>query len=135
MYDKEGKRQIYCDLKDIQETQCSIPKFKEAAAPCGIAVLCNINFNRPLLKLAREMGKTIATDVHVVSDLYDVFNADFMRYADILFMSDEAVKGDPKDFIREIAGLYGNDIIVMGLGAKARRSIQKKAARLFYSPL
>ena len=134
LYDKDGKRQIYCDLKDIQETLCSIPKFKEAAASCGIAVLCNVNYNRPLLKLAKEMGKLVATDVHVVSDLYDVFNADFMRYADILFMSDEAVKGDPKDFIRETARLYGNQIIVMGLGAKGALLYTKESNEIILQP-
>lgn len=134
LYDKDGKRQIYCDLKDIQETQCSIPKFEEAAAACDIAVLCNVNYNRPLLKLAKEMGKTVATDVHVVSDLYDAFNADFMRYADILFMSDEAVKGDPKDFIREIAGLYGNEIIVMGLGSKGALLYTKESNEIILQP-
>lgn len=134
LYDNSGKRQIYCDLKDIQEKQCGVKEFQEACAPCGIAVLCNINYNRPLLKAAKEMGKAIATDVHVLSDIYDAFNSDFMRFADILFMSDENVKGDPKDFIREVAGVYGNRVIVMGLGAKGALLYTKESREVTLFP-
>ena len=69
LYDPEGKRQIYCDLKDIQETALDFdPSLLEGI---DLVVACNINFNRPLLHLAKQAGKTIATDVHVLSDIHD----------------------------------------------------------------
>ena len=116
LYDPEGKRQIYCDLKDIQETVYDF----DGSMLDGIdlVVACNINFNRPLLRMAREAGKVIATDVHVLGNIYDEYNREFMEEADILFLSDEAVGEDYRDFIRQIADRYPSRIIVMGRGAK-----------------
>ena len=116
LYDPEGKRQIYCDLKDIQETEYPF----EASMLDGVDLVaaCNINFNRPLLHLAKEAGKIIATDVHVLSDIYDEYNREFMEYADILFLSDENIGDDYQAFLWELAHTYGCRIIVLGRGAK-----------------
>lgn len=116
LYDNEGKRQIYCDLKDIQETEynfdCSMIN------DVDLVVACNINFNRSLLRIAKEEGKLIATDVHVLSDVNDEFNSEFMKYADILFLSDENIGENYKEFIFQLAKTYKNKIIVMGRGAE-----------------
>ena len=116
LYDPEGKRQIYCDLKDIQETAYSF----DASILEGIdlVVACNINFNRPLLSVAKQAGKIIATDVHVLSDIDDEYNREFMKHADILFLSDEAVGDGYRTFIEQLAATYPSRIIVMGRGAK-----------------
>lgn len=115
LYDPDGKRQIYCDLKDIQETSCGF----DAAVLDGIdlVIACNINFNRPLLHLAKQAGKTVATDVHVLSDIHDEYNREFMQHADILFLSDEGVAGDYREFLEQLAQTYPCRIIVMGRGA------------------
>ena len=116
LYDPQGKRQIYCDLKDIQDTPCDFtPEMLEGI---DLVAACNINFNRPLLKLAKQAGKVIATDVHVLTNVYDDYNRDFMENADILFLSDEGVEGDYRDFLLRLAGVYPNRIIVMGRGSK-----------------
>ena len=116
LYDPEGRRQIYCDLKDIQDRDYGF----DASMLDGvdIVVACNINFNRPLLRLARERGKIIATDVHVLSNPYDDYNREFMGYADILFLSDEGVGDDYRGFILRLAEIYNNKIIVLGRGSK-----------------
>ena len=116
LYDPDGKRQIYCDLKDIQESAYEF-------TPCildgiDLVAACNINFNRPLLHLAKEAGKRIATDVHVLSDIYDDYNRQFMESADILFLSDEAVGENYREFMKQLAAAYPCRIIVMGRGAK-----------------
>ena len=116
LYDDSGRRQIYCDLKDIQETPYPV----EAAALEGVdlVVACNINFNRPLLELAKAAGKTIATDIHVLSDVYDGYNRDFMTAADILFLSDEGIGQHYLDFLRKLHSIYHNRVIVLGRGSK-----------------
>lgn len=116
LYDPDGKRQIYCDLKDIQETAYAF----NASILEGIDLVaaCNINFNRPLLHLAKHTGKIIATDVHVLSDIYDEYNREFMEQADILFLSDEAVGDNYRAFMEQLADAYPCRIIVMGRGAK-----------------
>lgn len=116
LYDNTGRRQIYCDLKDLQETPYPI----EALALEGIdlVVACNINFNRPLLRAARAAGKQIATDVHVLSNIHDEYNKAFMQTAQILFLSDEAVREGYRGFLRSLHETYGNEIIVLGRGSK-----------------
>ena len=118
LYDETGRRQINVDLKDIQETAYPEALFEEAAAGCRLAALCNINFSRPLLARARRRGMTVACDVHTVADLDDPYNADFMRAADILFMSDEALPVPPEEWARVVQSRYGNGIVVIGLGTK-----------------
>ncbi len=116
LYEESGRRQVYCDLKDIQETDYG---FSPACCTnADLVVACNINFNRPLLKLAMSAGKKIATDVHVLSNPYDDYNRDFLSAADILFLSDEGVGDDYLPMIRELAKVYNNEIIVMGRGSK-----------------
>lgn len=118
LFDPEGRRQIYCDLKDIQEKDYNINEVKSALESCDVAVICNINFNRGLLKAAKDMGKLIATDVHVLGDIEDEYNKDFMSAADILFLSDESIKGDPKLFLEKLKDKYSVKIIVLGRGKK-----------------
>lgn len=116
LYDGEGKRQIYCDLKDIQETAYGFTP--EICRDADLVMACNINFNRPLLHEARAAGKTIATDVHVLRDLYDDYNREFMEHADILFLSDEGIGEDYRGFLTELGRIYHNRIIVLGRGAR-----------------
>lgn len=117
LYDGEGRRQIHVDLKDIQEQVYPVELFEEAAAGCRLAVLCNINFSRPLLARARARGMVIATDVHAIADLDDPYNADFMAAADILFMSHERLPAPPEEWAGAVSARYGNRIVVIGLGA------------------
>ncbi len=89
LYEPSGRRAAYTDLKDIQERAYPLARFEAVAASCDLLVLCNINFARAFLPVAKAMGKMIATDVHGIQDLEDPFNRDFMAAADILFMSHE----------------------------------------------
>lgn len=118
LFDQQGKRQVYCDLKDIQEKTYHAEYAEDSLDKCDIAVLCNCNFNRELLKAAKNKGKIIATDVHVLSDINDEYNKDFMEAADILFLSDENIIGDYKEFIIKLKNSYNSGIIVLGRGNK-----------------
>lgn len=116
LYDASGKRQIYCDLKDIQDK--SYKADERVLCDADFLILCNINFNRELLKLAKAMNKPVATDVHVLSDINDDYNREFMECADILFLSDEGLNCAPESFIGRLYKKYRCRIIVMGRGAK-----------------
>ncbi|NDJ53630.1 MAG: carbohydrate kinase family protein [Chloroflexi bacterium] len=117
IYDAEGRRQINVDLKTIQETPYPAEPFEAALAQSDLAVLCNINFTRPYLKQARQLGVPIATDVHTISDINDEYNSDYMRAATILFQSDENLPCPPTDWIRRVQNHYETAITVVGLGA------------------
>lgn len=129
LFAPDGRRQIYCDLKDVQESTYDFNK--EMYENCDIVIACNTNFNRDLLKLAKNDGKIIATDVHVLSNINDEYNKDFMENANILFLSDENIKGDYKEFVKSIEETYGNDIIVLGRGSKGAL-MYVKAENKFY---
>lgn len=125
LYDQEGKRQIYCDLKDIQEKKVDFATVEPAIKDCDLVVLCNTNFNRSLLRQVKSMGKLIASDVHVVSDINDEYNKEFMEYADILFLSDEQLPCHAEQFIGQLKEKYAAKIIVIGLGKKGALLYQR----------
>lgn len=120
LYDDEGKRQIYCDLKDIQTAEYPIDeKIKNAIKECDIAIICNTNYNRNILKYVKSIKIPVATDVHVLNDIEDEYNKEFMENADILFLSDEQIEGDHEAFLSKLKDRYKNlKIVVLGRGNK-----------------
>ena len=118
LYDEEGRRQIHVDLKDVQERTYPRELFGQALAACDAAALCNVNFSRPFLGPAREAGKLVATDVHAIAALDDPYNADFLRAAHVVFLSDESLPAPADEFARELGGRYRPDVVVVGMGAK-----------------
>ena len=132
LYDGEGRRQIYCDLKDIQEAGYGFSG--DILENIDLVVACNTNFNRELLALAKAQGKVIATDVHVLQDPRDAYNRDFLEAADILFLSDEGIQGDYQDFLLELNRSYQNKIIVLGRGSKGAAMYLRDEARFYELP-
>ena len=132
LYDPEGRRQIYCDLKDIQETPYDFSP--ELLEDIDLVAACNINFNRPLLHLAKAAGKIIATDVHVLGNLYDDYNREFMENADILFLSDEAVGEDWRSFLYRLAETYPCQLIILGRGGKGAALYQRSTGQITEMP-
>lgn len=113
--DPSGRRQAHTDLKDIQQTAYPLDQAREHLAGSDFAVLCNIEFARPLLLLAQELGVPVVTDVHVLGNVEDPYNRDFMAAAQVLFLSDEGLE-DPHAFITSIAHRYRPQVVVMGRG-------------------
>lgn len=116
LYDRAGARQIHVDLKDIQEQSYPPERFEPALARCSLAVLCNLNLNRPFLSRARQLGVPVATDVHTIHELEDDYNRDFMAAADLLFMSHERLPCAPEDWARRTLERYPAQVLVIGLG-------------------
>ena len=118
LFDPDGRRQIYCDLKDIQEQSLDPSKVGSDLCSCDAAMLCNIGFNCELIKHAKKLGVLTATDVHVLGDLNDEYNRIFMENADVLFLSDENLPCAPESFIKQLENRFHNKVIVIGMGAK-----------------
>ena len=116
LYDDDGKRRIYCDLKNIQDLSFDESIFENAVKDCDMLCLCNINFSRNLLFKAKEMGKRIATDVHVLCDINDEYNYDYIECADILFLSNENIIGREHEFLATLKDNCNAEIIVIGMG-------------------
>ena len=134
LYAPDGKRQIYCDLKDIQDQTLLPDQAESSIKSADLAILCNINFNRELIKYARKSGIITATDVHVLGSIDDDYNRDFMENADILFLSDEHLPCAPEDFIRQLHARFRNKIIVIGMGAKGALLFEADCNRLTLVP-
>ena len=132
VYDESSRRQIYCDLKDIQECRYD---FASGVLRSADAVLAgNINFSRPLLKLAKEQHKLVATDVHVLSNPDDDYNREFLESADIVFLSDEGISGDYQHFLSAIGARFSCRLIVLGMGSKGAMMYLKDENRFVYRP-
>ncbi len=117
-FEPSGQRMIFTDLKDIQERNYPTHRFEQALEEAALAVLCNINFSRPLLPIAKAKGVPIASDGHTIGDLEDAYNQDFMATADILFQSHEKLPVRPEIWIEQLQKRYANQVVVIGLGAK-----------------
>lgn len=116
IFDKEGRQKILVDLKDYQNKTYPYDIAEKVMMHSDMAVLCNINFTRPMLALAKQIGKPIATDVHAISDIDDDYNREYMEMADILFMSHELLPVPPQEFAKEVIARYQPEILVIGKG-------------------
>jgi ribokinase len=116
LYEPSGQRMIHSDLKDIQDKTYPAEQFIQALADASLAVLCNINFSRGLLPVAKAKGITIATDVHTINQLDHPYNQDYMAAANILFQSHEKLPASPQHWAEQVMGRYANDVVVVGLG-------------------
>ncbi len=118
LYDASGQRAIFVDLKDIQEQVYPPGLFEAAVQDASLAVLCNINFARPMLAQMRARGVPIATDVHTLADLDDAYNRDWLEAASLLFMSDEKLPCPAEEWVRRLWERYEAPVVVIGLGAQ-----------------
>lgn len=59
LYDQDGRRQIHTDLKDVQQRPYPVHLFQEASRDCDLVILCNVNYTRPLLTLARQAANAL----------------------------------------------------------------------------
>ncbi|MBQ7251072.1 MAG: carbohydrate kinase family protein [Kiritimatiellae bacterium] len=132
-----GERRIFCDLKDAQLVSFP-PRTAEAAVSSSpkpdAAILCNINFSRPLLEKARTAGVPVATDLHVFSDPDDAYNRDFLRAADILFLSHEGLPCPPGDFFPALAARSPARAIVITQGAGGATLWERDTGRATHLP-
>lgn len=128
----DGRRRIYCDLKAVQEARLPEDAMERAfpREKPDLAILCNINFSRPLLAKARAAGIPVATDLHVFSNPDDGYNADFLRAADILFMSHEGLPCAPEAFFPALAARSPARIIVITQGADGATLWERGGGRI-----
>jgi ribokinase len=117
VFDGAGRRMIHTDLKDLGEKAYPAKPFERVLRGCRMVVMTNANFSRPLLALAKPAGASVATDLQTASEGSRPYDADFLRAADVLFLSHEKLGPSPEDFV---AGLWERttaQVIVVGMGA------------------
>ena len=119
LVNKDGQRSIYTDLKDVQDRQFNPKMLEVALRGADAALICNVNFARPALTLARAAGIPIYTDLHAIHHLGNPYDRDFLEMADVLFFSGEHMSAEPIDIALEALGRYSQlQKIVVGAGAR-----------------
>ncbi|MEK6222023.1 MAG: carbohydrate kinase family protein [Chloroflexota bacterium] len=126
IYDEEGRRKIYVDLKDQQEQRYPYGIVEKVMPNTDLAILCNINYTRKMIPLAQKNGKAIATDIHAISSLDDEYNQDYMHAADILFMSNDLLPMPEEEWAKEIMAKLSPEIFVIGMGKAGAYMAVKK---------
>ncbi len=115
IYDSTGRRKIYCDLKDIQEASYPVAFTYMFGTPYDLAVLTNVNFSRKFFTVFKEHNIPIATDCHVLKDINSEYDKEFLENANIVFLSNEGIKGNEEGFMRQLIEKYNQDIIVIAM--------------------
>ena len=133
LYD-DNKRKIILDLKNIQETKYPLKNIDEVINQIDIGIICNINYTRDFLKILSDNGKIIATDVHVLSDISDNYNNDYIKYSDILFLSNENIRGNEDNMLKQLTQNYNHDIIVVTMGEQGLLIYTKEKSEIKYFP-
>lgn len=118
IYDSEGKRKIYCDLKNVQEFSYPIAFTFLQGRNYDLAILGNVNFSRKFFEVFKSRNVPIATDCHVLKDINSEYDKEFLENANIVFMSNEGIKGNEHDFMNQLISAYNQDIIVITMGAE-----------------
>jgi ribokinase len=134
LYDPSGKRQIHTDLKDIQEKKFNTDFIQDALDESDIAIVCDINFARPFLKLAKGKSIPVATDAHTIDSIEDPYHQEFFENANILFLSDEKLHELPEVFAKKMINRFGIEIVVIGMGEEGALMVGKGAKEGYHLP-
>jgi sugar/nucleoside kinase (ribokinase family) len=113
---KNGLRKNFYDGKNHMNLKPDVEKCLDILKAAQLAHFHIPNWARYLLPLAKERGLKISCDIQDIIDVSDPYRADFIKYADVLFMSGVNQK-DPKRFLTEILNNYPQKIVICGMGA------------------
>lgn len=115
--DKERKQQIFEDIKDLRDIAYDMSMVAPTVAYSDMVVLSNANFCRPFIEVAKRYHKPICVNIHEFLREKEQYNEDFLSAASVLYFSDDTIAEDPFEFVKDIAGRYGTEIIILGQGA------------------
>lgn len=112
----DGRRQINTDLDGALTTSFDASLFASEVAGADAAVLGNLDFSRPFLPIARDLGVPVVVDLQDVAGPDNPYDQDFLA-ADILVMSHERLTSPPHEFLRDLSARSTARLMVLTLGA------------------
>ncbi len=115
--DTSGARHVHTDVGGVADATYPADLFSTALTECGLAILTNIGYTRPLLERALTAGVPISTDIHAIRDLNNPYDEDFLEAATLLFFSGEHL-ADAFQTVVEVHNRFSPEIVVVGLGAR-----------------
>lgn len=116
LFDEQRNQQIFEDIKDLRHAKTDMNAMTPLMEEADMVVLSNANFCRPIAEGASKLGKKVAANIRCYDRKKEKYNSDFYNAADILYLSDDTIKTDPRDFIRSMSENYDIDIVIMGQG-------------------
>lgn len=114
----KGKKQTFEDVKDIRTVEYDFDLFESQIQDKDMVLISNCNFCRPILGLAKKYHKPLALNVRSMRAEKIANKEDFLAAADIVYISDDDIEGDPYDCIEECKRKYNPEIIIMGIGKR-----------------
>lgn len=113
-----GQKQIFEDVKDIRSVPYDYALFESRIQDKDMVLISSCNFCRPVIELAKKYNKPLAVNVRSMKKERLVQKEDFLKAADILYISDDELDKDPYDCINECREKYNQKIIIIGIGKK-----------------
>lgn len=113
-----GTKQIFEDVKDIRTVAYDYELFERQIQDKDMVLISNCNFCRPLIELAKKYQKPLAVNVRSMRKERLVHKEDFLKAADILYISDDELDKDPYECIDECREKYNPEIVIIGIGSK-----------------
>lgn len=113
-----GEKQTFEDVKDIRHVEYDFELLESHVQDKDMVVMSNCNFCRPIIGLAQKYNKPIALNVRSMRADKIAPKEDFMKAADILYISDDDIECDPYDIVNDCRNKYDPKILIMGLGNK-----------------
>lgn len=99
-----------------------------------LAICCFIGFSKPYLSGFASAGTPIAADMQVLGDVNDPEKKDYLANAEILFLSNQAIRGKELNFIKELHQHYNNNIIGVGMGEEGSLLALKSTGEIWHIP-
>lgn len=113
-----GKTQTFEDLKYIRQAKYDCDLYERQIQDKDMVLVSSCNFCRPLLELAKKYHKPLAVNVRSMRREKMVEKEDFIREADILYISDDDLDTTPYECLEECRRIGNPEIVIIGLGAR-----------------
>lgn len=113
-----GKKQIFEDVKDIRTVPYDYDIFERQIQDKDMVLISSCNFCRPVIELAKKYNKPLAVNVRSMKKERMMQKEDFLKAADILYISDDELDKEPYECINECRTKYNQKIIIVGIGSK-----------------
>jgi ribokinase len=117
LYSK-GKRQVFEDLKDIRTVEYDYDIFEQRIQDKDMVLISSNNFCRPLIELSKKYNKPLAVNMRSMRDDKITYKEDFLKGADIIYISDNDLENDYYEVVKRCSENYNAEVIIMGIGEK-----------------
>jgi sugar/nucleoside kinase (ribokinase family) len=109
----DGRRKNFYDGKSSMSSMPDIERCRDRIKHAKLCHFSIVNWSRTLLRVAREEGCIIASDLQDVADPDDIYRRDYIEQSDVIFFS-AANHADPEPLMRKF--MTGNKLVICGMG-------------------